>query len=135
LLALNREKSHDTRVSVEAAADLVQLLQTAPAMAREAAGVLRSLASNVKNRAALLQAGAVDGLIRVLAAAGSRCTGDGTAVEVEPIKPTLTPPEIKRLKLDGDELVSSFAFKFNLRRYVTAQLLLRQLAQWQGGAG
>jgi hypothetical protein len=80
LLALNREKSHDTRVSAEAAADLVHLLQTTPAMAREAAGVLRSFASNSKNRAALLQAGAVDGLIRVLATAGSRCTGDGVAV-------------------------------------------------------
>lgn len=80
LLALNREQSHETRVSVEAAADLVQLLQTTPAMAREAAGVLRSLASNSKNRAALLQAGAVDGLIRVLATAGSRCTGDGVAL-------------------------------------------------------
>lgn len=80
LLALNREKSHETRVSAEAAADLVHLLQTTPAMAREAAGVLRSLASNNKNRAALLQAGAVDGLIRVLATSGSRCTGDGIAI-------------------------------------------------------
>jgi hypothetical protein len=80
LLALNRERSNDTRVSVEAATDLVQLLQTTPAMAREAAGVLRSLASNITNRAALLQAGAIDGLVRVLATAGSRCTGDGAAL-------------------------------------------------------
>ena len=80
LLALNRERSHDTRVSADAAADLVHLLQTTPAMAREAAGVLRSLASNSKNRPSILQAGAVDGLIRVLATAGSRCTGDGVAI-------------------------------------------------------
>jgi hypothetical protein len=38
-------------------------------------------------------------------------------VQVVPVKPTLKPLEIKRLKLYTDELVSSFAFKFNLRRY------------------
>ena len=34
-----------------------------------------------------------------------------------PIKPTLKAPGTKRLKLKYDELLSTFAFKFNLRRY------------------
>jgi hypothetical protein len=33
------------------------------------------------------------------------------------MKPTLTAPRTKRLKLKCDELLSSFAFKFSLRRY------------------
>jgi len=33
------------------------------------------------------------------------------------MNPMLKAPEIKRLKLKRDEVVSSFAFKFNLRRY------------------
>jgi hypothetical protein len=37
---------------------------------------------------------------------------------VEPIKPTLKPPATKRLKLKYDELLSSFPFNGNLRRYV-----------------
>jgi len=36
------------------------------------------------------------------------------------MKPKLKPPGTKRLKLKYDELHSSFAFKFNLRRYSTA---------------
>jgi len=42
-------------------------------------------------------------------------------VQVEPIKPTLKPPVTKRLKLTYDELLSRFAFKFNLCRYNLAQ--------------
>jgi hypothetical protein len=38
-------------------------------------------------------------------------------VQVDPIKPILKAPVPKRLKLKTDELLSSFAFKFNLRRY------------------
>ena len=38
-------------------------------------------------------------------------------MQVDPIKPTLKPPGMKRLKLKHDGLLSSFAFKFNLRRY------------------
>jgi len=34
------------------------------------------------------------------------------------MKPTLEPPGIKRLKLKSQELLSSFAFKFNSRRYI-----------------
>jgi len=41
-------------------------------------------------------------------------------VQVDPIKPTLAAPGTKRLKLKCDKLLSSFAFNFNLRRYVTA---------------
>jgi hypothetical protein len=41
----------------------------------------------------------------------------GKAVQVEPIKPTLKPSGIKRLKLMCDEPISTSAFKFNLRRY------------------
>jgi hypothetical protein len=37
-------------------------------------------------------------------------------VQIDPVKPTLKPPGTRRLKLKGDGLLSSFAFKFNLRR-------------------
>jgi len=33
------------------------------------------------------------------------------------MKPTLTAPGVKRLKLKYDELLSNFAFNSNLRRY------------------
>jgi hypothetical protein len=42
----------------------------------------------------------------------------GKAVQVDPMKPVLKPPGIKRLKLEYDKLVSDFAFNFNLRRYI-----------------
>ena len=38
-------------------------------------------------------------------------------MQVDPIKPTLKAPGSKLLKLKYDELLSSFAFNFNLRRY------------------
>ena len=38
-------------------------------------------------------------------------------MQVHPIKPTLKAPGANRLILTYDELVSSYAFKFNLRRY------------------
>jgi hypothetical protein len=41
-------------------------------------------------------------------------------VQLGPIKPTLTAPGIKLLKLKYDEPLSNFAFKFNLRRYLLA---------------
>ena len=46
---------------------------------------------------------------------------------MKPIEATLKAPGIKRLKLELDVLISSFAFKFNLRRYtlVTLPTLLR----------
>ena len=43
--------------------------------------------------------------------------GPGRAVQVEPIKPRLEAPGTKRLILKCDDLLSSFAFKFNLCRY------------------
>jgi len=39
------------------------------------------------------------------------------AVQVDPMKAVLKAPGTERLKLKYDELLSSFAFKFNLRRY------------------
>ena len=42
----------------------------------------------------------------------------GRAVQVDPIKPTLTAPGTKRLKMEFDDLLSSLGFKFNLRRYI-----------------
>jgi hypothetical protein len=40
--------------------------------------------------------------------------GRGRAVQVDPMKPMLKAPGTKRLKLDEyDEVLSSFAFKFN----------------------
>ena len=41
-------------------------------------------------------------------------------MKVDPMKPTNAPGS-KRLKLRYDELLSSFAFNFNLRRYTEAK--------------
>jgi len=50
--------------------------------------------------------------------AGARGGGpQGVAVQVDPIKPTLKTPGTMRLRLIYGELLSSFAFKFNLCRY------------------
>jgi len=43
----------------------------------------------------------------------------GRAVQVDPINPTLKAPVSKRLKVNFNIPLSSFAFKFNLRRYST----------------
>jgi hypothetical protein len=42
----------------------------------------------------------------------------GEAVQVELMKPKLKAPGTKRLKLKYDNLLSSIAFKFNLRHYI-----------------
>jgi len=39
-------------------------------------------------------------------------------VQVDPIKPLVTPTGTKRLKLKCDALLSAAAFKFNLCRYI-----------------
>ena len=39
-------------------------------------------------------------------------------MQVDPIKPKLKPPGTKRLKLKYDILLSTSAFKFNLRRFI-----------------
>ena len=41
----------------------------------------------------------------------------GRIVQADPIKPTWKAPGTERLKLNYDQLVSNFAFKFNVRRY------------------
>jgi len=55
----------------------------------------------------------------------------GRVVQVEPIKPTLKAPGINRFKLTRDERLSNFAFKSNLRHYITA----RQIRRWHRRCG
>jgi len=43
-------------------------------------------------------------------------------VQLDTNKPTLKAPGTKRLKLKCDDLLSDFAFKCNLRRYIMASL-------------
>jgi len=43
-------------------------------------------------------------------------------VQVDSIKPKLIPPRTKRLKLKCVILLSTFAFKFELRRYIKERL-------------
>jgi hypothetical protein len=49
----------------------------------------------------------------------------GRAVQFDPIKPTLKAPGSKRLKLKLEELLSNFAFKFDLRRYIMTRVAAR----------
>jgi hypothetical protein len=42
-------------------------------------------------------------------------------MQVDPIKPKLKPPGTKRLKLNYDEPLSTFAFDFKLRRYTKVE--------------
>ena len=44
---------------------------------------------------------------------------NGEAVQVHPMNPKLKLPGTKHLKLKCDALLSTYAFKFNLRRYRT----------------
>jgi hypothetical protein len=50
----------------------------------------------------------------------------GWAVHVDPIKPSSKPPGTKRLKLNCDEMLSKFAFNFDLRRYTSAAAAWRR---------
>jgi hypothetical protein len=54
----------------------------------------------------------------------------GKAVQVEPMTSKLKAPRTVRLKVECDDLLSRFAFKFNLRRYKVAAG-----GPWWGGAG
>jgi len=45
-------------------------------------------------------------------------------VQLDPIKPTLTAPGTKRLKVKCNGPVANFAFKFYLRRYIKACLYI-----------
>jgi len=65
-------------------------------------------------------------------------------VQLDPIKPTLKAPGIKRLKLIRDDKLSNFAFKFNLRCYSEAKPFGRAVYErkanyffppWWGNAG
>ena len=56
----------------------------------------------------------------------------GMAVQIDPIKTTLTAPGIERLKLIYYEVLSSFAFTFDLRRYI---MTCSGLCFKMGGAG
>jgi len=49
---------------------------------------------------------------------------EGGAVQVAPIKPTLKAPGTQRLKLEFDDLLSTSAFKFNLRRYTKVTMTM-----------
>ena len=51
-------------------------------------------------------------------AGAGRGARQGKAVPVDSIKLTSKAPGIKILKLEDEEVLSSFAFKFNLRRYL-----------------
>ena len=46
-------------------------------------------------------------------------------MQVDPIKPTLKAPGTKHLKLKPETLLSTSAFKINLRRYTLALDILR----------
>jgi len=50
-------------------------------------------------------------------------------VQVEPMKSKLKAPGTKRLKLKYDNLLSSFAFKFNLRLYMEEIVYQRQVGR------
>ena len=54
-------------------------------------------------------------------------------MQVDPIKPTLKAPGSKRLKLDYDEPLLNFAFKFNLRRCNEACMANPDIARATGG--
>ena len=49
-------------------------------------------------------------------------------MQVDPLKPKLKPPGSKRLKLKCDTLLSTSAFKFNLRRYTLALEMREKIA-------
>jgi hypothetical protein len=47
--------------------------------------------------------------------------GAGGGVQVDPIKPKLKVPRCERLKLQSDDMLSNFAFKFNLRHHTLVE--------------
>ena len=56
--------------------------------------------------------------------------GQGEAVQVEPMKPTLKAPGTERWKLKHSELLSNFAFRINLRRYIKVRdMLLKEFRE------
>ena len=92
---------------------------------RNVCQVLPTGAGDVEEaRGGCRHAGAVGGQTAGLAARADEEPGPhhGGAVQVEPTKSMLKAPGTKRLKLNYDILISSFAFSFNLRRYTTVDL-------------
>ena len=62
--------------------------------------------------------------------------GDGRAVRVDRMKPNLKHSEIKRLKLSNrDVLLSTSAFKFNLRHYTLEAVFQQQTGALLQGRG
>ena len=56
-------------------------------------------------------------------------------MQLDPIKPMLKPPGTTHLKLKCDELLSSFAFKFNLRRYTVDRKRVNEFGRaYEAGA-
>jgi hypothetical protein len=53
----------------------------------------------------------------------------GRVVQLDPIKPTLKVLGTQRLRLKSEEPLSKLAFKFNLRRYTTAAVLITLLTK------
>ena len=73
---------------------------------------------------------------------GAHAAQHGRAVQLDPIKPKMKPPGIKRSKLKCDMLLSTSAFKFSLRRYSTGTAATTTWCRrcgwetaWWGGAG
>ena len=56
-------------------------------------------------------------------------------MQVDPIKPKLKPPGTKRLKLNCDIVLSTPAFKFNLRRYIVVEGTLNVFQKNEPGRG
>jgi len=69
------------------------------------------------NELAPVQLGAAGNLAQLRARVWVHLLAHGRAVQVDPVEPRLKAPVTKRLKLNGDILLSISAFKFNLRRY------------------
>jgi len=63
----------------------------------------------------------------------ARGPAPGRAVQLDPIRPKLILPGIKRLKLTCHLLLSTSAFEINLRRYTLAQLGLERFFVLEGG--
>jgi len=94
-----------------------------------------SLSYEPTNIIHLTLAGGGGGVAGVGGASGRR-DRRGRAVQVDPMKPTRKAPGTKRLKLKYGKLLSSFAFKFNLRRYnVAAARRRRRLLAGDVSAG
>jgi len=91
------------------------------------AGVLESLALGMRRFGAEPAGVAAAAALWTMCAIGSpaRATliDNGTAVQVEPMKPVFEAPGTKCLRLKYDKSLSNLTFNFNLRRYTAASSL------------